>query len=139
MLVGWHADPDVAKFWDDETFTREQMLERLGRTDVDPYIVEAGGRPIGYLQAWSDDDLPGVAGLDMFLVPPARDRGLGPDAGRALAEWLLGPGGMDHVTVDPYIENKRAVRGWEKAGFRCLAKAQPDDEHTKAWFVMVFV
>jgi aminoglycoside 6'-N-acetyltransferase len=139
MLVAWHADPEVAEFWDGETFTRDEMLERLARPDVDAYIVEADGRPIGYLQAWCDDDLPGVAGLDMFLVPIARDRGFGPDAGRALARWLLGPGGLDHVTVDPYISNGRAVRAWEKAGFRRVAKAEPDEEHTKPWFLMVYV
>ena len=138
MLVAWHADPEVAEFWDGETFTRAEMLERLDRPDVDAYIVETDGRAIGYLQAWCDDDLPGVAGLDMFLVPAARDRGLGPDAGRALARWLLGPGGLDHVTVDPYISNARAVRGWEKAGFRRLAKGEPDEEHMKPWFLMVF-
>ena len=139
MLVAWHADPQVAQFWDGETFTHDQMLERLARPDVDAYIVESEGSPIGYLQAWCDDDLPGVAGLDMFLVPTARGRGLGPDAGRALARWLLGSGGVDHVTVDPYIGNGRAVRGWEKAGFRRIAKAEPDEEHTKLWFLMVYV
>jgi aminoglycoside 6'-N-acetyltransferase len=138
-LVAWHADPEVVKLWDNETFTRDEMLERLARPDVDPYIVEADGRPVGYLQAWSDADLPGVAGLDMFLVPSARGRGLGPDAARALAEWLLAFGDVDHVTVDPYRLNERAVRGWEKAGFRRLAKAEPDDEHTQPWFVMAYV
>jgi len=83
MLVAWHADPEVARFWDGSTYTREEMVERLTRSEVDPYIVEANGEPIGYLQAWCNDDIPGVAGLDMFLVPSARDRGLGPDAGRA--------------------------------------------------------
>jgi len=139
MLVAWHADPEVAAYWDGETFTLDQMLERLDRPDVDAYIVESDARPIGYLQAWCDDDLPGVAGLDMFLVPTARDRGLGPDAARALARWLLGPGGLDHVTVDPHIRNGRAVRAWEKAGFRRLAKGSPDEEHTEPWFLMVYV
>jgi aminoglycoside 6'-N-acetyltransferase len=138
MLAAWHADPDVARFWDGTTYTPEEMLERLERADVDAYIVEANGHPIGYLQAWNDDDVPGVAGLDMFLVPSARDHGLGPDAARALAAWLRGPGGMDHVTVDPYIANARAVRAWEKAGFRGVGKAYPDDDHTQPWFLMLY-
>ena len=52
LLVSWHDDPDVARYWDDKTFTHEQMLARLARPDVDPYIIEADGEPIGYLQAW---------------------------------------------------------------------------------------
>jgi aminoglycoside 6'-N-acetyltransferase len=122
MLVAWHADPDVARFWDGETFTLEEMLERIDRPDVDPYVVESEGRPIGYLRAWYDEDLPATAGLDMFLVPSARDQGLRPDAARALASWLLDAGGMRHVTADPYISNGRAVRSWEKAGFHRIAK-----------------
>jgi aminoglycoside 6'-N-acetyltransferase len=88
LLVAWHADPDVARFWDDETFTRDVMLERLARPDVAAFVVEADGDPIGYLQAWRDDEDAG-GGIDMFLVPSARGRGLGPDAARALAAHLI--------------------------------------------------
>jgi aminoglycoside 6'-N-acetyltransferase len=137
LLVAWHADPEVARFWDGEMFTHEEMLERLARPDVDAYIIEDAERPIGYLQAWFDDDLPGAAGMDMFLIPTARDRGLGPDAGRALVDWFLGPGGMDRVTVDPYIANARAVRGWAKAGFEPVDEHEPDEEHTQRWVLMV--
>src|SRR5437867_5893684 len=55
LLVGWHADPGVAEFWDGETFTRGEMLARLARTDVDAYVVESAGEPVGYLQAWFGD------------------------------------------------------------------------------------
>src|SRR4051794_32647909 len=49
-LVAWHDDPDVARYWDDEHFTADEMRERLARADVDAWIVEADGEPIGYLQ-----------------------------------------------------------------------------------------
>jgi aminoglycoside 6'-N-acetyltransferase len=138
LLVEWHADPDVAAYWDDETYTREQMLERLERLDVDPYIIEHDDRPIGYLQAWYLETAPGVAGLDMFLVPSARGRGLGPDAARTLATWLLGSGGMRRVTVDTDPSNERAVRGWAKAGFRPEGGVREPDEHnTHPWVLMV--
>lgn len=29
LLLRWHADPEVIRFWDGETFTREAMLARL--------------------------------------------------------------------------------------------------------------
>ena len=102
LLVEWHADPDVSRYWDDETFTREEILERLRRPDVDAYIVEADGEPVGYLQSWWEEDEPRRGGIDMFLVPSARGRGLGPDAARALTESLLASG-WARVTVDPYL------------------------------------
>ena len=137
MLVAWHADPDVASYWDGETFTRTEMIQRLQRPDVDPYIVEAEGVPIGYIQAWYEEEAPGRAGLDMFLVPSARDQGLGPDAARALSDWLLGPGEMDRVTADPYISRERAVRSWAKAGFETVGQGDPDEEHTQPWISMI--
>ena len=85
LLVRWHADPDVARYWDDEVFTRDEMLERLRRPDVEAFVIEEKAHPVGYLQVWAEG---GEGGLDMFLVPDARGRGLGPDAARAT---LRGP------------------------------------------------
>lgn len=123
----------MARFWDGETYSLEEMHERLAREDVDPYVVEADGQPVGYLQAWFDGD---ACGLDMFLVPEARGRGLGPDAARTLARHLLDEGGWTRVTVDPYIWNEAAIRAWERAGFRPVEEREPDDEHPHRWLLM---
>ncbi len=116
LLVAWHTDPEVSRYWDDKTFTREEMLARLARERVDAWIVEEAGEPVGYLQSWWEEDEPRRGGIDGFLVPSARGRGLMPDAGRALAQSLL-EAGWAEVTVDPYEWNERAIRGWAKAGF----------------------
>ena len=122
LLVGWHADPEVSRYWDDETFTREQMLDRLHREPVDAWIVEAEGKPVGYLQSWWEDDQPWRGGLDGFLIPAVRGRGLMPDAARALAQSLLDAGRLE-VTVDPYEWNEPAIRAWVKAGFAEVSRA----------------
>jgi len=132
------ADPEIAAYWDNETYTRQQMLERLERPDVDPYIIEHDGHPIGYLQAWYLETDPRVAGLDMFLTPSARGQGFGPDAARTLATWLLRSGGARRVRVDTDPDNERAVRGWAKAGFRVEGGVRPPDEHnTHPWLLMI--
>jgi len=137
LLVRWHDDPEVARYWDGETYTRDEMRARLARGGVAAYVVEAGGEPVGYLQTWRDDEAPGTAGMDMFLVPEARGRGLGADAGRAVAVHLLASG-VARVTVDPYLWNEVAVRAWGRAGFRPVAEREPDDEHTSRWLLMEF-
>jgi aminoglycoside 6'-N-acetyltransferase len=137
LLVAWHADPEVARFWDDETFTREEMLERLARADVDAYVVEANGEAVGYVQSWHEgDDAEG--GIDMFLIPAARGRGLGPDAARTLARHLRDERGWRRVTVDPYLWNEAAVRAWRRARFRDVGEREPDEEHTARWLLMEF-
>lgn len=134
LLAGWHADPEVAHYWDDETFTVDEVRERMARADVDAWIVEEDGEPVGYLQSWRDSD---SAGLDGFLVPSARGRGLMPDAARVLTEALLAAG-WPEVTVDPYSWNDRAVRAWEKAGFVEVSRHPPDAEHAHDWILMRF-
>jgi aminoglycoside 6'-N-acetyltransferase len=137
LLVAWHADPEVARYWDDETYTRDEMLERLSRPDVDPYIIEHDGVAVGYLQAWFDDAVPSRAGLDMFLIPAARGRGFGPDAARTVVQWLLGPAELEVVTVDPYVSNARAIKAWAKAGFHPVEQRPPDHERKEGWLLMV--
>lgn len=131
-LVAWHADPDVSRFWDDETFTRDEMEERLARPDVDAWIVEENGAPVGYLQTHPE-------GLDMFLVPQARGRGVGPRAARAMARHLRDERGYPRVTVDPYEWNESAIRSWERAGFVEISRGHPpDDDHVAERVLMEF-
>jgi aminoglycoside 6'-N-acetyltransferase len=138
LLVAWHEDPDVSRYWDGKTFTRAQMMLHLVRADVDPYVVMDDDVPVGYIQVWFEEDVPGTGGLDMFLIPPARDRGLGPDAARTLARWLLTNGIVHRLTADPYLWNERAVAAWKKAGFEPIEERGPDDEHANAWLLMEF-
>lgn len=138
LLVRWHADPEVSRFWDDETFTDDQIRTRLEREAVDAWIVEARGEPVGYVQAWWEPEAPDRGGIDMFLAPTARGRGLGPDAGRALAEHLLRERGWRSVTVDPYLWNERAVAAWRKAGFEPVEERPADAEHPRPWLLMRF-
>jgi aminoglycoside 6'-N-acetyltransferase len=130
-LVVWHADPDVSRYWDGETFTCREMAERLVREDVEAWIVEERGEPVGYLQVHP-------AGLDMFLIPSARGRGLGPDAARAMAEHLVEERGHERVTVDPYAWNDGAVRAWERAGFVEVSRHEADDDHSAPWILLEF-
>ena len=129
-LIGWHADPGVSHYWDGEVFTRAEMEERLVRDNVEPWIVEERGEPVGYLQVHPE-------GLDMFLVPSARGRCRGPDAARAMAEHLLARG-RERVTVDPYVWNEGAVRAWERAGFVEVSRHEGDEEHAAPWILMEF-
>ena len=137
LLVAWHSEPEVSRYWDGEVFTRAEVLDRLRRAPVDAWIVEEVGAPVGYLQSWWEEGEPRRGGLDGFLAPGARGRGLMPDAARALADALIAEG-WQSVTVDPYTWNERAIRAWTKAGFVEVSRHQPDDEHSSEWVLMQF-
>ena len=138
LLVTWHGDPEVSRYWDGETFTEDEMRARLARPSIDTWIVEDDGAPIGLLQSWWEDGEPRRGGIDGFLVPSARGRGLMPKVGRELAADLLAQGWAE-VTVDPYEWNERAIRGWEKAGFVEVSRGHaPDQDHSAKWVLMRF-
>jgi len=42
------------------------------------------------------------------------------------------------VTVDPYVWNEQAIRGWSEAGFVEVSRHPPDDGHTARWVLMRF-
>ena len=138
LLVGWHADPEVSRYWDGETFTENDMRARLARPDVDMWIVTEDDEPVGHLQSWWEPARPRRGGLDGFLIPSARGRGIMPAVARQLASDLLAQGWAE-VTVDPYEWNERAIRGWEKAGFVEVSRGHaPDEDHSSEWVLMRF-
>jgi aminoglycoside 6'-N-acetyltransferase len=119
LLATWFAAPDFVEHWGGVPKSREEVAEKYvgrRRPRVESFLVLAQGIPMGYAQYWHA----GVAkgGIDIVLAPQARGRGLGPDAARVLVAHLCQDLGWRCVTVDPARGNVRAVRAWEKAGFR---------------------
>jgi aminoglycoside 6'-N-acetyltransferase len=56
--------------------------------------------------------------MDIFVGERHRGRGLGPDALRTLARYLIQERGHHRLTIDPAAENATAIRAFERAGFR---------------------
>jgi aminoglycoside 6'-N-acetyltransferase len=122
LLAGWLADPGVYAFWGGAPLDRATVDEQFidGRDPgVMVFIVEASERPIGFIQYWhtTDDPEQDTGGIDMVLLPAARGRGLGPDAARALVDYLIREQCWRRVTVDPALDNPAAIRAWARAGF----------------------
>ena len=137
LLVGWLADPEVYRWWEGRPLSREEVADMYtGRKkpEVEPFVVEADGVPVGYLQCWQGTETSG--GIDMFLVPEARGRGFGHDAARAVSRFLLDRRGWTEVTVDPMVDNIRAIRAFERAGFSSQ-REELDDETGKGILRMV--
>jgi aminoglycoside 6'-N-acetyltransferase len=118
LLVSWFQDAEVYRWWDGEPLSRETVAAKYTGArwpTVESFIIQEDAHPAGYIQYWVADETSG--GLDMFLVPSARGRGLGPDAARALTQHLFARG-WRRVTVDPRLSNVAAIRAWRRAGFR---------------------
>lgn len=107
------AEPSVARCWGADD---GDLLD----PEVTIWVVEVDGATAGLVQAWEELD-PGYrhAGIDIALATAfqgARPRG--PDAVRAVALHLVRDRGHHRVTIDPAAANDRAIRAYEKVGFR---------------------
>lgn len=118
------TDPAVAAFWD-QGDAGAWVDDLLDDDEVAPYVVEADGQPVGYVQ-WGEEVDPGYrsASIDLFLVAAARGRGLGREVVRTLARWLIDQRGHHRIEIDPAAHNTRAIRCYEAVGFRRIGVAR---------------
>ena len=135
LLGVWMAQPHWRDWWGDpaeELAMVRDMVE--GRDTTRPFVFHEDGLDLGYIQVWYVADqrvepwltqapwlteLPDDAvGVDLSIADPARlGRGLGT---RALVAFvaMLRDAGHQTIVIDPDPANLRAVRAYERAGFR---------------------
>lgn len=58
------------------------------------------------------------ASMDLFLHPDYISKGLGTDTIRTVTNYLTNDRGHHRITIDPATDNHRAIRCYEKVGFR---------------------
>jgi aminoglycoside 6'-N-acetyltransferase len=124
--------PEVARWWPDAT--DDDIAEQLENRDpdVDVWLVEADGRVVGLIQAAEETDpMYRHAGIDIVLHPDAHGRGLGPEAIRVLARHLLDDRGHHRLVIDPNAANTRAIRAYEKVGFRRVGVLRQYEWHER--------
>lgn len=83
------------------------------------FVIETGSEVAGLIQ-YSEENEPDYrhAAIDLFLATEWQGRGIGPDAIRIVARHLLEERGHHRLTIDPAVANERAIRAYEKVGFR---------------------
>lgn len=138
LLATWLALPHMRQWWgdpDEELGFIRDMVE--GRDSSRPFLIMLGDRPVGYIQYWfighhqnaqwaSDNpwlmELPDEAiGVDLSIgEPELLSAGIGSTALRGFVA-LLRREGHETIIIDPDPRNLRAVRAYQKAGFRPIA------------------
>ena len=139
----WLSDDRVLAFYGgrEHRMDAEQALAKYrprvtGDEPVFPCVIEFEGRPIGYLQYYvvedyreyelDEQDLDTWAS-DLFIGEPGLwGRGIGTRVMGLIIEHIFSALGADRVVIDPHMDNERAVRAYEKCGFR---KVKPLREH----------
>ena len=118
-IVALLEDPSIAAIWD--TRGAEHSADELlaGDAGFTVWGIEVDGQFAGSIQASEEAD-PDYrhAGIDIFVSTAFQDRGLGTDALRTLVRYLIDVRGHFRLTIDPAVSNTRAIRSYEKVGFK---------------------
>jgi RimJ/RimL family protein N-acetyltransferase len=138
LLHEWIHRPHVAQWWGGDgppasfADTRKKYSPRLQEhSTVKPYIALLSDEPIGFTQSyvavecgdgwWKDETDPGVYGTDQFLCDENKlGRGIGTRMVSAFVRRLFENPSVTRVQTDPDPINTRAIRCYEKVGFRRL-------------------
>lgn len=129
-LRRWLSAPEVARWWGDPRDELELLRADLNEPRMTMRIVSLRGRPFAYardydVHAWPQAHLAhlprGSRAIDSFIGPPSMiGRGHGSAYLSLLAERLCAEG-APLVAIDPAVDNLRARRAYERAGFRSEA------------------
>jgi aminoglycoside 6'-N-acetyltransferase len=113
------ADPTVHARWQ-AADPAADARELAGEDDeIAVWAIEVERRVVGIIQA-SEETEPHYrhAGIDIVLESSAQGRGLGSDAVRTVARWLIRERGHHRLTIDPAADNGAAIAAYAKVGFR---------------------
>jgi len=145
VIRAWLARPDIEAWWGPKASTQAEVTLATGSVHAICRMIEADGQAVGYGHAvdatvWGDalpDDLePGTWDLDLFIASEAhRNRGIGARALALLKEEVFATTLAVAVCVFPSIANERAVRAYEKAGFR-WKRVWHDPVAGPSWFMV---
>lgn len=143
LLHAWLNRPHIVRWWGGATPTLAQVQADyhpgvLGEQRVTPYIGMLGDTPFAYAQSyvalgagdcwWQDETDPGVRGIDQSIADPELlGKGLGTRLARALVDKLVADALVSKVQTDPAPDNLRAIRSYEKAGFRRIKVIETPD------------
>ena len=111
-------DPRVAPWWG--SYDEQKMREEVNDPAISScWTILVDGEVSGLVEVTEETapDYRNVA-LDIFVAGPLHGRGIGADAMRTMLRWLFDERGHHRSTIDPAVENERAIRSYERIGFR---------------------
>jgi len=108
-------EPEVAAWWG---HTDEVEVAARFVNNETSFIVAHVGELVGAIQ-YDEEDNPMYrrAGIDIFLTTSRHGQGLATDSIRTLAWYLFEERGHHLLTIDPAVDNERAIRAYEAVGF----------------------
>ena len=143
LMFKWLTDDTVLEYYEgrDARFTMETLAAHYQEEIPDGFrvILEYRNMPVGSGQIYrlsgelfNEYDYPDdgriVFAMDQFIGEPDYwNKGIGSSFLKMMADFLKNEKAADIILLDPHKNNYRAIRAYEKAGFRII-KSLPEHE-----------
>ncbi len=131
LLLEWLSKEHIKQWWNDGDNTLEKVAQHYGKEDeVARFILieveESAEKPLGYFQYYLVPD--GSVGIDQFIgEEDCINRGIGEKSIRMFVELIIQERKPASIILDPSPDNKRAIRCYEKVGFRHYETRKTED------------
>lgn len=140
LLCKWLDKPHVKEWWTDG-LTHEEIKskykERIGDTTVLSFIINFHEKPIGFIQyyyankvgeGWWPNETEGTVGIDQYIGEENYiNQGYGTKLIRAFIHQLFSNPAIKKIIVDVDPNNHRAIRCYEKSGFKFVKELNTPD------------
>lgn len=117
-------EPGVARHWSqpDDNFDRHELLsgdDADGAERITTFVIAVDGETVGWIAGWEKLHRDyRHAGIDLFVSTEHQGKGYGTEAIRLVCRYLFEERGHHRLTIDPAADNVRAIRAYEKVGFK---------------------
>jgi RimJ/RimL family protein N-acetyltransferase len=131
LMLRWLTTEHIKKWWNDGDDTLEKVALHYGaKDDTVRFILLAtednNKKPIGYFQYYFE--MGGTIGIDQFIGEENYlNRGVGTRAIKVFVGMIARRHRPTRIVLDPSPENKRAIRCYEKVGFKHYQTTQNGD------------
>ncbi|MFC0190079.1 GNAT family N-acetyltransferase [Fictibacillus aquaticus] len=145
LLAKWLCDPGVLEFYEgrDNPFDLDRVEREFYNPDEDGVlcIVEFDGVPAGYIQFYHvtvedrmrfgyEDPSEVIYGMDQFIGETELwNKGVGTILVQGMVKYLKDMRRADRVVMDPQTWNLRALRCYEKCGFKKVMLLPKNELH----------
>lgn len=133
-MLEWLSKEHVKQWWNDGDDTLEKVASHYEAksSDVVRFILvetdEDDEKPIGYFQYYFIPD--GSIGIDQFIGEEDYiNKGVGEKAIRMFVELIMERHKPTRIILDPSPDNKRAIKCYEKVGFKYYETKKTEDGH----------
>lgn len=143
LLSKWLSDPEILQYYEgrDNPFDVEKVEQKFFEEEADATrcIIEFGETAIGYVQFYEvgvderrtygySDSSEIIYGMDQFIGELTYwNKGVGTQLVHAMVAYLIEEKGAERIVMDPQTWNERAIRCYEKCGFKKV-KLLPENE-----------